>query len=128
NGSIRKDRTGTGTLGIFGYQMRFNLSTHLPVITTKKLHLKAVLHELIWFLKGDTDLKYLLENNINIWNDDAYNFYKRKNGSFNKEEFIEYSKNYGFDLGPIYGKQWRSWKIPVTSDQILDWRENGGIL
>ncbi len=88
NGSIKQDRTGTGTKGIFGYQMRFDLSKGFPLLTTKKLHTKSIIYELLWFLKGDTNIKYLNDNKVSIWDEWA-----DKNG----------------DLGPIYGHQWRHW-------------------
>ncbi|MBP5445145.1 MAG: thymidylate synthase [Acholeplasmatales bacterium] len=116
NGTYKSDRTGTGTISYFGYQTRYNLNDGFPLLTTKKVFLKGIIHELLWFISGDTNIKYLVDNNVRIWNEWAYEKYKKEpvyNGE-TMEEFIEkireskeFADKYG-DLGPVYGRQWRN--------------------
>lgn len=130
NGEVRKDRTGTGTLGVFGYQNRHDLSKGFPLMTTKKTSLRIIFEELKWFLNGDTNIKYLLDKNVNIWNADAYRDYlsKEKGNHMSYVEFVDTSKEDGYDLGSIYAKQWRSWELTeekqehfkTTIDQIAN--------
>ena len=114
-GSKKDDRTGTGTISYFGYQMRFDLKKGFPLLTTKRVHLKSIIHELLWFIKGDTNIKYLVDNDVRIWNDWPYASYKKSNEYQGEtiDEFAlkiknsdEFAKKWG-NLGPVYGKQWR---------------------
>lgn len=128
NGVDKSDRTGTGTRSVFGYQMRFNLEEGFPLVTTKKTHLKSIIHELLWFIQGDTNIQYLVQNGVNIWNDWPYQSYLKQNDLEEKypkyseewktymKEFIEhvktddaFAKQYG-ELGPVYGHQWRNFE------------------
>jgi thymidylate synthase len=137
NGVEKKDRTGTGTLSVFGHQIRHNMKDGFPLLTTKKMAWKQIVTELLWFLRGDTNIKYLVDNDCHIWDGDAYKAYQREfkekhylKPTSTKEEFInkiktddEFAKQWG-ELGPIYGKQWRSWegkgdyRLP---EKVSDW-------
>jgi len=133
NGIIKQDRTGTGTLSVFGRQIRHKMSDRFPLLTTKKMAWKTMVTELLWFLRGDTNIKYLVDNGCNIWNGDAYKYYE---GIFphniptplSQEEFInkiktddEFAEEWG-ELGPIYGKQWRDWKVDTALWYNIDKR------
>ncbi len=129
-GVVRDDRTGTGTKGIFGYQMRFNLGDGFPLLTTKRVFLKGVIHELLWFLKGDTNIKYLVDNGVHIWDSDAFRYYNElcvKHGVLpvDKDTFLTALgvespiEGYRFgDLNHVYGYQWRSW--PKANGETID--------
>jgi thymidylate synthase len=131
NGVEKKDRTGTGTLSVFGRQIRHKMSEGFPILTTKKVAWKQVVSELLWFLTGQSNIAFLLKHNNHIWDGDAYKNYAAKtsmdvDGQLTKEEFIkevktnnEFAKKWG-DLGPIYGKQWRSWKINLLSPETFN--------
>lgn len=139
-GSDRMDRTWIGTRSIFGHQMRFDLSEGFPLLTTKKVYIKAIIHELLWFISGDTNIRYLVQNNVKIWNEWAFSNYIIKNNLSEKmprysEEwntglsiFVEQIKNdenfakQYWDLGPIYGKQWRAWD--TADGKIIDQMQN----
>jgi thymidylate synthase len=124
NGTVKTDRTGTGTISVFGRQIRHKMSEGFPLLTTKKMAWKTIVTELLWFLRGDTNIKYLVDNDCHIWDGDAYKNYQNKmtewfgnETQLTKEDFIkkiktdnEFAKQWG-DLGPIYGKQWREWNI-----------------
>ncbi len=135
-GAVKGDRTGTGTKSIFGHQMRFDLRDGFPLLTTKKVFLKGIIHELLWFLNGDTNIAYLLQNGVHIWDNDAYRYYSERAKAegveiIEREQFMERAKVaeassiegycYG-DLGNVYGHQWRSWDCVGGGvvDQIRD--------
>lgn len=133
HGVKRMDRTGVGTISVFGRQMRFNLNNGFPLLTTKKVFFKGIVHELLWILRGSSNIKYLVENNVHIWNDWPYRFYKESQEKEGKpvltmEEFVEkiksdntFAQKWG-ELGPVYGVQWRHWKTPEGKevDQISE--------
>ncbi len=125
NGVKKDDRTHTGTISYFGYQMRFNLNDGFPLLTTKRVHLKSIIHELLWFISGSTNIKYLVDNDVRIWNDWPYEKYKNSD-EYQGEDITqfaqkikdddEFAKKWG-DLGPVYGKQWRDF---FGVDQLED--------
>ncbi len=138
NGVEKMDRTGVGTRSIFGYQMRFNLSDGFPLLTTKRVHFKSILHELLWFIRGDTNIRYLVSNGVNIWNDWPYQNWLKETGQHvkyqtyspewraNMKEFVEkikeddeFASKYG-DLGPVYGRQWRNFGGVDQLVQLID--------
>jgi thymidylate synthase len=123
-GEVKEDRTGVGTKGIFGYQARYNLEEGFPLLTTKRVYLRAIIHELLWFISGDTNIKYLVDNNVRIWNEWPYEIFKKSEEYQGEtmEEFVgkikesdEFAKKHG-NLGPVYGKQWRDF---FGVDQVL---------
>ena len=132
NGVEKKDRTGTGTISVFGTQIRHNMADGFPLLTTKKMAIKTMMTELKWFLKGDTNIKYLVDNGCNIWNGDAYKAFKStfspmpgiQSSLPSQEEFInkiknddEFAQKWG-ELGPIYGNQWRAWGSQTQYNHI----------
>ena len=133
NGIKKDDRTNTGTISVFGYQMKFNLEEGFPLLTTKKVHLKSIIHELLWFISGSTNIKYLVDNDVRIWNDWPYETFK-KSTDYNGETIEEFAlkiKNddafaakYG-ELGPVYGKQWRDFDgVDQLTNLINDIKTN----
>lgn len=137
-GVFKGDRTGTGTLSVFGYQMRFNLAEGFPLVTTKKVHLKSILHELLWFIKGDTNIRYLVQNGVGIWNEWPYQSWLRQTDrdkdiemhsdqwKSGLKDFVErikmdpgFAQKYG-DLGPVYGRQWRNFEGVDQLAQVVD--------
>jgi thymidylate synthase len=128
NGTRKSDRTGTGTLSVFGYQMRFNLEEGFPLLTTKKVHMKSIIHELLWFIKGDTNIKYLVDHDVKIWNEWPYEAFK-KSKDYQGESMEDYvtkiktdlhfAIQHG-DLGPVYGAQWRNFNGVDQLQYILD--------
>ena len=131
NGVTKSDRTGTGTISVFGRQIRHNMSEGFPVLTTKKMAWKTMVTELLWFLRGDTNIKYLVDNNCHIWDGDAYknycNLHPVQDKLMNQEDFINtiktnsnFAETYG-ELGPIYGKQWRRWGIEWEDTESIEY-------
>jgi len=143
NGVDKSDRTGTGTTSVFGYQMRFDLAAGFPLVTTKKVHLKSIIHELLWFVAGDTNIRYLVENGVGIWNDWPFQSWLKATGQSEQypiysdqwrakmAEFVEQIKTDGAfaaefgDLGPVYGRQWRNFGgVDQLSGLVADLRAN----
>jgi thymidylate synthase len=146
-GGVKKDRTGTGTISVFDYTMRFNMQEGFPILTSKKVFFKGVIHELIWFLRGETNIKYLVDRSVHIWDGDAYQRYLKEHSKnpnetagldngipFTKEEFIALIQSNGAfahkwgELGPVYGQQWRSWKsnrkdTSMESDTYMEFKK-----
>lgn len=127
-GSKKGDRTNTGIISTFGYQMRFNLEDGFPLLTTKKVHLKSIIHELLWFVKGDTSLKYLADHKVRIWNEWPYKKFT-ESSDYNGESMAEYIERIRFDeafckkhgdLGPVYGKQWRDFSGYDQLQHVID--------
>lgn len=138
NGVKKEDRTGTGTLSVFGYQMRFDLAEGFPAVTTKKLHLRSIIHELLWFLQGDTNIRYLVQNGVNIWNEWPYQNYLNETGQ--ADDFPKYSEGWKAkmkefkqqimddesfaqkwgELGPVYGHQWRNFEGVDQITQVIE--------
>lgn len=133
NGTKKSDRTNTGTISMFGYQVKYDLSEGFPLLTTKKVHLKSIIYELLWFISGDTNIRYLVLNGVNIWNEWPYDNYKKSPDYKNEtlKEFVEKIKNdeefankYG-NLGPVYGSQWRNFNgIDQISELINGLKNN----
>lgn len=129
HGKTKNDRTNTGTISTFGYQMRFDLNEGFPLLTTKKVHLKSIIHELLWFISGDTNIKYLVDHDVKIWNEWPYEIYKNSDSYLGEsmDEFVnkikedaEFAKRWG-DLGPVYGYEWRHFEgKDKTVDQLGD--------
>ena len=137
-GIKKEDRTGTGTISIFGHQMRFNLQDGFPLMTTKKVNLESIIHELLWFIRGDTNIRYLVQNGVNIWNDWPFQSWLNETGQSDKyamhskewkemmKTFVEtiirdegFASQYG-DLGPVYGKQWRDFEGVDQLEQVIE--------
>jgi thymidylate synthase len=132
HGTFKMDRTKTGTKSVFGYQMRFDLNEGFPLLTTKKVHLKSIIHELLWFISGDTNIKYLVENGVRIWNEWPYEIYKKSKDyqGESMDEYVEkikedadFASKYG-DLGPVYGAQWRNFNGVDQIKYILNELKN----